>query len=143
MDRFQAMQVFMAVVDANSFTRAADNLSLPRATVTTTVQGLETLRRSKGLAVTIGDEDLRRWVVTLAAKEGLWPEASSAAPFAAIERLRADGTIRPNDRCVALLTAAGLKDPGPIEQALPDPPLVSGGLPELLAGLKNSYGFVP
>ena len=43
MDRFQAMQVFMAVVDANSFTRAADNLNLPRATVTTTVQGLENL----------------------------------------------------------------------------------------------------
>jgi len=43
MDRFQAMQVFKAVVDANSFTRAADNLNLPRATVTTTVQGLENL----------------------------------------------------------------------------------------------------
>jgi len=43
MDRFQAMQVFTAVVDANSFTRAADNLSLPRTTVTTIVQGLESL----------------------------------------------------------------------------------------------------
>src|SRR5450830_16353 len=43
MDRFQAMQVFTAVVDANSFTRAADNLNLPRATVTTIVQGLESL----------------------------------------------------------------------------------------------------
>lgn len=43
MDRFQAMQVFTAVVDANSFTRAADNLNLPRATVTTTVQALESL----------------------------------------------------------------------------------------------------
>lgn len=43
MDRFQAMKVFMAVVDANSFTRAADNLNLPRATVTTTVQSLENL----------------------------------------------------------------------------------------------------
>lgn len=43
MDRFQAMKVFMAVVDANSFTRAADNLRLPRATVTTTVQSLENL----------------------------------------------------------------------------------------------------
>ena len=107
------------------------------------MQGLDVLRRSKGLAVTIGDDDLRRWVVTLAAKEGIWPEASSAAPFAAIERLRADGTIKPHERCVARLTAAGLKDPGPIEQALPEPPLVTGGLPELLVGLKNAYGFVP
>jgi threonine synthase len=106
-----------------------------------TVQGLDVLRRSRGAAVTIGDDDLRRWVVTLAAKEGIWPEASSVAPFAAIERLRADGTIAPHARCVALLTASGLKDPGPIETALPEPPLVSGGLTELLGALKNTYGF--
>lgn len=43
MDRFQAMKVYMAVVDARSFSRAADNLSLPRATVTTTIQNLENL----------------------------------------------------------------------------------------------------
>lgn len=45
MDRFQAMQVFTAVVDANSFTRAADNLNLPRTTVTTIIQNLESLLR--------------------------------------------------------------------------------------------------
>lgn len=41
MDRFQAMHVFVRVVEANSFTRAADNLGLPRTTVTTCVQQLE------------------------------------------------------------------------------------------------------
>src|SRR3546814_18528380 len=41
MDRFQAMQVFTRVVDANSFTLAADTLGLPRATVPTTIQSLE------------------------------------------------------------------------------------------------------
>ncbi|QAU33041.1 LysR family transcriptional regulator [Janthinobacterium sp. 17J80-10] len=41
MDRFQAMQVFTRVVDANSFTRAAESLGLPRTTVTTTIQTLE------------------------------------------------------------------------------------------------------
>ena len=43
MDRFQAMQVYMRVVDANSFTRAADLLGLPRATVTAIIQNLEAL----------------------------------------------------------------------------------------------------
>jgi len=47
MDRFQAMQVFTAVVDANSFTRAADNLGLPRATVTTIIQNLEALLQAR------------------------------------------------------------------------------------------------
>lgn len=41
MDRFQAMQVFTRVVDANSFTLAADSLGIPRSTVTTTIQALE------------------------------------------------------------------------------------------------------
>ena len=41
MDRFQAMQVFTRVVEANSFTLAADNLGLPRATVSTTIRNLE------------------------------------------------------------------------------------------------------
>lgn len=121
--------------------RNAPSIATSIGAAQATVQGLDVLRRSNGRAVTIGDEDLRRWVVTLAAREGLWPEASSAAPFAAIERLRADGTIKRHERCVALLTAAGLKDPDPIEQALPEPPLVNGGLTELLQALGNTYGF--
>jgi LysR family transcriptional regulator for bpeEF and oprC len=41
MDKLQAMQVFTRVVDANSFSRAADTLRLPRASVTTIIQNLE------------------------------------------------------------------------------------------------------
>ncbi len=121
--------------------RNAPSIATSIGAVQATVQALDVLRKSKGTAVTIGDDELRRWVVTLAAKEGIWPEASSAAPFAAIERLRAQGVIKPGERSVALLTAAGLKDPGPIELALPETPVVSGGLKELMAALKNAYGF--
>ncbi|RQR22304.1 LysR family transcriptional regulator [Burkholderia sp. Bp9143] len=41
MDRLQAMQVFTRVVDTKSFTKAADTLELPRASVTITIQNLE------------------------------------------------------------------------------------------------------
>ncbi|MEX3962814.1 LysR substrate-binding domain-containing protein [Paraburkholderia sp. EG286B] len=41
MDRIQAMQVFIRVVDANSFSRAAEQLVMPRATMTTSIQNLE------------------------------------------------------------------------------------------------------
>jgi LysR family transcriptional regulator for bpeEF and oprC len=47
MDRFQAMQIFARVVEANSFTVAADTLGLPRSTITTTIQSLERQLRSK------------------------------------------------------------------------------------------------
>jgi LysR family transcriptional regulator for bpeEF and oprC len=41
MDRLQAMQVFTRVVDSNSFSRAADTLDMPRASVSTIIQNLE------------------------------------------------------------------------------------------------------
>jgi LysR family transcriptional regulator for bpeEF and oprC len=41
MDRLQAMKVFTRVVETNSFSRAADTLDLPRASVTVIVQQLE------------------------------------------------------------------------------------------------------
>jgi threonine synthase len=106
-----------------------------------TVQALEVLRKSGGAAVTVEDDELARWVVTLGAREGIWAEPSSAAPFAAIERLRAKGVIAPDDRVVALLTASGLKDTSVIESALPPAPVVTGGLPEVMKALRDVYGF--
>jgi LysR family transcriptional regulator for bpeEF and oprC len=41
MNKLHAMQVFTKVVDMNSFSRAADALDLPRASVSTTIQALE------------------------------------------------------------------------------------------------------
>jgi len=42
MDRFDAMRVFTRIVERRSFTRAADDLGLPRATVTDAIKALET-----------------------------------------------------------------------------------------------------
>ncbi|WP_408441568.1 LysR family transcriptional regulator [Paraburkholderia caffeinilytica] len=41
MDRLHAMKVFTRVVETSSFTRAADTLGMPRASVTVTIQQLE------------------------------------------------------------------------------------------------------
>ncbi|RDI97190.1 LysR family transcriptional regulator [Dyella solisilvae] len=41
MDRLHAMRVFTRIVELGSFTRAADDLSLPRATLTHTIKRLE------------------------------------------------------------------------------------------------------
>ncbi|MFZ4874098.1 LysR substrate-binding domain-containing protein [Janthinobacterium sp. Mn2066] len=42
MNKLQAMEVFIQVVDAGGFTRAAENMQLPKATVSTLIQSLET-----------------------------------------------------------------------------------------------------
>lgn len=41
MDRFDALRVFVRIVERRSFTRAADDLALPRATVTDAIKALE------------------------------------------------------------------------------------------------------
>lgn len=41
MDRIQAMQVFLRVAEAGSFVRAAETMSLPSSTVTSTIKNLE------------------------------------------------------------------------------------------------------
>lgn len=41
MDQLKSMQVFLAVADSKSFTQAAEQLDLPRATVTNAVQAIE------------------------------------------------------------------------------------------------------
>lgn len=60
MDRFKAMQVFTRVVEAGSFTRAAETLEMPRATVTTSVQQLEA-----HLGVRLLNRTTRRVAVTV------------------------------------------------------------------------------
>lgn len=59
MNKLQAMEVFVQVVDAGGFTRAAENLQLPKATVSTLVQGLE-----KALAVKLLHRTTRQVHVT-------------------------------------------------------------------------------
>ena len=47
MDKLQAMEVFVRVVDTGSFTRAADNLQQPKATVSKLIHSLETTLSAK------------------------------------------------------------------------------------------------
>ncbi|OON60523.1 LysR family transcriptional regulator [Massilia sp. KIM] len=47
MNKLQAMEVFVQVVDCGSFTKAADALQLPKATVSTLIQSLETTLSAK------------------------------------------------------------------------------------------------
>ncbi|KAF1014754.1 MAG: HTH-type transcriptional regulator DmlR [Stenotrophomonas maltophilia] len=59
MNKLQAMAVFVQVVDAGGFTRAAETLKLPKATVSTLIQALET-----SLAATLLNRTTRRVSVT-------------------------------------------------------------------------------
>ena len=47
MDQLSAMRAFIRVVETGNFTRAADALRMPKATVTNLIQGLEAHLRTQ------------------------------------------------------------------------------------------------
>jgi threonine synthase len=107
-----------------------------------TQQGLMVLRATDGAAVTIENAEMEDWQAKLARATGLYAEPASAAPFAAIARLRAAGTIARDATVVALMTAGGLKDPAATERGLGAlPTLDNTDLGTACRVLADDYGF--
>jgi LysR family transcriptional regulator for bpeEF and oprC len=93
MDRIQAMQIFIRVAEAGSFVRAAETLSLPSSTVTSTIKNLE-----KYLQVRLLNRTTRRVSLT---PEGLQYLAQCREIMALIEHTEAslaDSNRRPRGR---------------------------------------------
>jgi LysR family transcriptional regulator for bpeEF and oprC len=98
MDKIKAMQTFVRIVDANSFTKAAETLGLPRASLTATMQQLEAFlgtqllqRTTRRLSLTTdGAEYYRQCIDILNAVEAA--ELSFRGPDAR----RPKGTLRVN-----------------------------------------------
>ncbi|WP_293797624.1 LysR family transcriptional regulator [uncultured Pantoea sp.] len=93
MDRIQAMQVFTRVAEAGSFVRAAETLSLPSSTVTSTIKNLE-----KYLRVRLLNRTTRRVSLT---PEGLQYLAQCREILSLIEHTEstlADSVKRPQGR---------------------------------------------
>lgn len=88
MDKLDAMQVYVAVVDAHSFARAAEVLGQPRSTVSRVVKELEALlgaqllqRTTRKLSVTAEGrryyEECKRLLAEMAAMEASFPGRSA------------------------------------------------------------------
>ena len=90
-------------------TTAASGISVadpPRAR-----QAATAVIESGGAAVGVSDAAMLGWQRRLAAEAGIFCEATSAAAFAGLERLAADGTLANASRVVVIVTGSGLKEP--------------------------------
>ena len=76
-------------------------------------QVVQALRATHGSAVAIGEERIVHWQRALAQAEGLFIEPTSAAAFAGLEALVAQGVIGRHDVTLIPVTGFGLKDPIP------------------------------
>ncbi|MFC6489305.1 pyridoxal-phosphate dependent enzyme, partial [Nitratireductor sp. GCM10026969] len=71
---------------------------------------LDWIRRFDGAAVAVDDQTILKGARTLAETEGILTEPSAAVPIAALDLLRNEGLVRPDDRVIAVATGHGLKD---------------------------------
>ncbi len=70
---------------------------------------LKALRESKGLAVSVSDEEMMEAGKELARYEGIFAETASAAPIACLKLDQVKSIIDKKDNVVCLITSSGLK----------------------------------
>ncbi|MBS7631223.1 threonine synthase [Candidatus Bathyarchaeota archaeon] len=70
---------------------------------------LKDIRNSKGIAVSISDEEMLKSEKEVAKREGIFAEPASAATIACLKPLMDQGIIEKNDIVVSLITSSGLK----------------------------------
>ena len=100
MDRLEEMRVFVRIVERRSFTQAADDLQLPRATVTNAIQRLETRlgarlleRTTRQVSPTLdGDAYYQRCLRLLADMEEAEESVRNTAPKGLL-RVNLQGTL--------------------------------------------------
>lgn len=103
MDRFDAMRVFSRIAECRSFTRAADDLSLPRATVTDAIKALESRlgvrllqRTTRQVALTLEGEIFygrcQRLIADMEDAESAFRETQPRGPL----RIEVHGTLARN-----------------------------------------------
>lgn len=73
-----------------------------------TAEVLAALRRANGAVVAVPEEEIASALRRLG-RLGLYVEPTSATVGAALSRLLGDGTIRPGDTTIAVITGHGLK----------------------------------
>lgn len=82
---------------------------------------LEAIRQTKGVAISVTDDEIVESMKILSSKEAIFAEPSSAAPLAALKKLLADKTVDPNESVATICTGFGLNQPEATINAYPMP----------------------
>ena len=97
-----------SVLHENAHT-VASGLRVPKALGDYLI--LQVLRESRGLAIAVTDEELLRAQREIAETQGILPCPEGGATWAALQKLVAQGTVKPTERIVLFNTGSGLKYP--------------------------------
>ncbi len=70
---------------------------------------LEEVRRSGGALASVSDDEIRDAIRLLARTEGIFAETAGGVTVGVLAKLAANGTVKPGEKVVALITGNGLK----------------------------------
>lgn len=70
---------------------------------------LETIKESRGAAISVSDSEIFNAEQEIAKLEGIFAEPASSATIAALKKMVHEGTITRKDKVVCLITGSGLK----------------------------------
>ena len=76
---------------------------------------LDVIRKSGGACGAVTDAEIVDGIRLLARTEGIFGETAAGVTIATLEKLAADGVVRPDERVVAYITGHGLKTLDAIE----------------------------
>ncbi|NIM46033.1 MAG: threonine synthase [Nitrososphaeria archaeon] len=103
--------------------------------------GLKTIQESKGKAVSSSDQQILAMQRSLARKEGIFPEPSSATSLAVAKKLKEEGEIDRDETVVCIITSGGLKDPNAAETSTPPLPSIRPEWRAFTEFMKEYYHF--
>jgi threonine synthase len=89
------------------------------------------LKRSRGVAETVSDNEILNAERLLAKTEGVFAEPSGAAGLAGLTKLLETGVIDRSDHVVVEITGSGLKDQKTAMQLIEEPPTIEPELKQL------------
>ena len=111
------------------------------ATPWVTWQTVHALYDCNGAAETCADPEALEMQKELARTEGIYAETASVASLVAAKKLLDAGTIRKEERVVAVITSPGVKDPAVSRAALPEAPAITASVDEWKKAMKDVYGY--
>ena len=100
---------------------------------------LNPIRKSKGKAIAVSDEEILSACSELARCEGLFLEPTAATTFAAVRRLTQEGWLHSDDIVVLVVTGHGLKDPMHSSHEQVETPVIEPNLQQLEKYIKKEY----
>jgi threonine synthase len=92
------------------------------------IKALRAVRDSKGLYVTVSDEEILEAMRLLGRTTGVFAEPAGSTSLAGLIKMLQEGQLRGDERAVVLATGNGLKDVASALKAVPSPPRIEPAL---------------